>query len=284
MGSGGGLSQRPPWHAEHRVDAARARALIRAGCGLPADEVEPLGEGWDSAAFLVDGRWVFRFPKRADVVPHLRAEIAVLPRLTLPVAIPRFTFVVDGPPLFVGYERLPGVPLDQVPDADPAVVFADVERALAALHATPIEGPVAEVRGWDAPDPPDDLEHPVLARAAAWLAAHPAEPAPPVPCHDDLGAEHVLVDPATSRVTGLIDWGDLALGDPAIDLVGMLAWRPAAFARWYGARDPAMLRRARRLHLFHALWDCVHAARWRPFALAAQAARLERILEAATRT
>jgi aminoglycoside phosphotransferase (APT) family kinase protein len=33
--------------------------------------------------------------------------------------------------------------------------------------------------------------------------------------HGDLGAEHVFVD--AGRITGVIDWGDAAIGDPAVD-------------------------------------------------------------------
>jgi aminoglycoside phosphotransferase (APT) family kinase protein len=39
--------------------------------------------------------------------------------------------------------------------------------------------------------------------------------------HNDLGIEHVLVDPAGWAVTGVIDWSDAALVDPAVD-VGLL--------------------------------------------------------------
>jgi aminoglycoside phosphotransferase (APT) family kinase protein len=35
--------------------------------------------------------------------------------------------------------------------------------------------------------------------------------------HNDLGTEHVLVDPDTWTVTGIIDWSDAAIIDPAID-------------------------------------------------------------------
>jgi aminoglycoside phosphotransferase (APT) family kinase protein len=52
----------------------------------------------------------------------------------------------------------------------------------------------------------------------AFLAA-----APPVSgyaavfSHNDLGIEHVLVDPAMWTVTGVIDWSDAAIVDPAYD-------------------------------------------------------------------
>src|SRR5439155_20814428 len=54
------------------------------------------------------------------------------------------------------------------------------------------------------------------------IAAFLGAPAPPDPgtlvfSHNDLGIEHVLVDPATFTVTGVIDWTDAALVDPAYD-------------------------------------------------------------------
>jgi aminoglycoside phosphotransferase (APT) family kinase protein len=36
--------------------------------------------------------------------------------------------------------------------------------------------------------------------------------------HNDLGIEHVLVAPGTGTVTGIIDWSDAAVCDPARDL------------------------------------------------------------------
>ena len=35
--------------------------------------------------------------------------------------------------------------------------------------------------------------------------------------HNDLGIEHVLVDPDSGIATGIIDWSDAALVDPAYD-------------------------------------------------------------------
>ena len=35
--------------------------------------------------------------------------------------------------------------------------------------------------------------------------------------HNDLGIEHVLVDPVAWRITGIIDWSDAAIVDPAYD-------------------------------------------------------------------
>ena len=37
-------------------------------------------------------------------------------------------------------------------------------------------------------------------------------------CHNDLGIEHILVDPRSWAISGIIDWSDAALADPARDL------------------------------------------------------------------
>jgi len=52
----------------------------------------------------------------------------------------------------------------------------------------------------------------------AFLGAPPpARSEVAVLSHDDLGIEHVLVDRGTGAVTGVIDWTDAGLVDPAAD-------------------------------------------------------------------
>lgn len=66
--------------------------------------------------------------------------------------------------------------------------------------------------------------------------------------HNDLGIEHVLIDPIVWTVTGIIDWGDAAIVDPAYDF-GLL-YRdlgPAAVDAAFGSyrtdvKDVATLR------------------------------------------
>ncbi len=41
--------------------------------------------------------------------------------------------------------------------------------------------------------------------------------------HHDLNGEHILYDSARGTISGVIDWGDTAIGDPAIDFTGLLA-------------------------------------------------------------
>jgi aminoglycoside phosphotransferase (APT) family kinase protein len=91
----------PAWTAERVVTAGEAAALLRRQFpALRAASVEPLAEGWDRPVHVVDGRWAFRFPRRAMALPGVAREVAVLPSiaaaLPLPVPVPAFAGVPSG--------------------------------------------------------------------------------------------------------------------------------------------------------------------------------------------
>ncbi len=138
-------------------------------------------------------------------------------------------------------ERMPGVALLErggtLGPARLAEVASDLGRFIAALAAVPVEQVGALL-------PSDDATHDeYLAEAAATYERHrdaiplahrerverflkaPAPPDSSTRCvtHHDLGAEHVLVQGAEARITGIIDWSDAAVADPAYDLA--LVWR-----------------------------------------------------------
>jgi Ser/Thr protein kinase RdoA (MazF antagonist) len=47
--------------------------------------------------------------------------------------------------------------------------------------------------------------------------------------HHDLSPEHLLVDPGTGQLTGILDWTDAILGDAARDFVFLVAWQGWAY-------------------------------------------------------
>ena len=222
--------------------------------------VEPLGSGTDHVAYLVDDRLVVRFAADGDPA-RVEREAAVLDAVApvTPVAVPRPVFVVPEEGC-IAYERLPGVPLLDVPGAvrgeHAAVVGTRLGGLLRALHDLPRErmgalagtddvpledwhSEAAELRDAVAAALPPDA----LRAVDAFLAqAPPAGPAALVFSHNDLGIEHVLVDPATLDVTGVIDWGDAAVADPARDFGRILRdLGPAALdaaAAAYGVDAP----------------------------------------------
>ena len=84
--------------------------------------------------------------------------------------------------------------------------------------------------------------------------------AAPVLAHGDLHFRHLLVQGGAA--TGVIDWGDVCLADPAIDLPLLWCFVPpdgrAAFLDAYGTVDEAQLVRARVL----AIQLCAVLARY----------------------
>lgn len=190
--------------------------------GVAADRVEALGQGLDNAAYLVDGVWVVRFPvdpEALDVVREARLLRAVAGVLDGIVAVPEPVFAGEGA---LGYRVLPGVPL--MGRRATQRVSATLAAVLEALHAQPVEA-FAGLVPHDADPPAQWLEEArELARGLELPEAEeflreepPAAAARLVFSHNDLGAEHVLVDPVEGVVTGIIDWSDAAICDPAYD-------------------------------------------------------------------
>jgi aminoglycoside phosphotransferase (APT) family kinase protein len=250
------------WDAEHAVDAAEVAALV--GAQFPAlagAAVQPMATGWDNTVFLVGGRWVFRFPRRAIAVPGVEREIAFLPGLApclpLPIPVPELAGRPAGgyPWPFWGARHVPGrelvdagLPDDQrVAAAVDAGVFLRalhdprlVEDAGAGLPCDPlrrgdpsVRAPMARQRLerlaeqglWE----PDEATADLLAEGARMGASTGR----PVVCHGDLHPRHLLVD-ANGRAAGVIDWGDLCLADPAVDL-------SLAYSAFTGPARSAML-------------------------------------------
>src|SRR5262249_59987224 len=101
-----------PWTAELDVSPELARSLIIGQFPeLAPATIEPLGFGWDNTAYLVNARYVFRFPRRQLGADCMESEIRVLPLLAplLPLSIPNPIFVGQATDQFAwsfaGYER-----------------------------------------------------------------------------------------------------------------------------------------------------------------------------------
>lgn len=257
---------RPPWESDLDHGHDRLRASLRAAHPLvAADEIEALGSGWDNTAVLVDGRWVFRFARRELAAELLRHEWTALRAIggELPLEVPRprwFAAQLDAPEFpQLGYECLPGRTACGVDwDARDQVEAArSVGAFLGALHRWPLDQDARRVMPGDtirradtayrlermrAPAERASVARPALAASIERAMAVAAELANAAPAaelslvHGDLYARHVLVDDACSPC-GVIDWGDVHLGDAAIDLNFGYAWAPEGPARdaFFGA-------------------------------------------------
>jgi aminoglycoside phosphotransferase (APT) family kinase protein len=198
--------------------------------------VDELGRGQDHVAYLTAGNMVVRVAsgdgpreriEREALLLTFVAELTELP-------VPRPTDV-DPEAGSLSYERLPGVPLIALPEdvrgraAQP--VARELGGLLKALHGVDpervremVDRDVQPLGGW-LEDAADEYEaaRPAIPKGHRGAVERFLDAPPPPPSdrlvfsHNDLGIEHVLVDPESLAVTGIIDWSDAALCDPAHD-------------------------------------------------------------------
>jgi aminoglycoside phosphotransferase (APT) family kinase protein len=224
------------------------RELITEALGRAPTTIVDVEDGYDFHVAIVDDEWVFRFPRRPGVEEALELEIAVLPALArrLRVDAPSFEYVTRNP-LFVGYRLIRGQPLvDEDPDG--------VRAFLEALHAQDPSRLPVEHHDWveayrEQCAEFERLVFPVVDRDRRVDAlrlfgeVETLVDFTPSLVHADLGPEHLLV--RDGRLGGVIDWGDMRVGDPALDYAWLLA---GPFADW--DVDPDLRRRA---HFYHRL-------------------------------
>ena len=207
-------------------------------------------EGQYNDVLVVNDAYIFRFPRYAGGLEQLALETKILtavqPRLPLPVPKPGFVQFENAAvgQAFMGYQMIPGEPLYPkafAKIANKAAVASQLAHFLKALHAVPIENLI------DEPLPiSDDREEwldvygriqtklfPYMRLDACQAVAHHFENMldDPLqyqfdPClrHGDFGTGNLLHNPQTGQMSGIIDFGFTVLGDPAIDIAGLLTY------------------------------------------------------------
>ncbi len=203
--------------------------------------VEMGSPGWDNCSFRLGDRLVLRFPSASCYAGQVEKEQHWLPFLA-----PRLPFAIPVPQgLGAPQDRYPfswsinsWLPGETVQDAHPidrSRLAQDLARFLRALHSIdpskgPAAGPENFYRGGSLAiydqqtrlaltrlkgsiDTERALQ--IWQKATSSLYSGPA-----VWVHGDLAASNLVVE--NGRLSGILDFGQLAVGDPACDLA--CAW------------------------------------------------------------
>ena len=268
------------WPGEH--EAAR-RMLAHALGGFRA-RLRPAGEGDFCLAFRQHAR-IVRVARHAEAAAALEREACVMSRIAaaLPLPVPQPVFHRPAERCaFSVHARIPGAALtrrrwERLPPAVREEAARGLGRFLDALHALPVaEGTRCGVPTLDRAACATRLRRDAAVLAsrlaprvatrldaalARWSApaADDAEPAP-VLLHRDVAPGHVLFDARSGALTGVIDFGDLAVGDPARDFIYVHEdFGPEILAgvlRGYGRESAATL-----LPRMHA-WYLLETVEW----------------------
>jgi aminoglycoside 2''-phosphotransferase len=209
--------------------------------------------GQNNDVLIVNDRLVFRFPRYDDAIGHLRRETDLLRAIQplVPLPIPHPIYASFDPPhagrAFMGYRMLPGASLlpGLLRTFDDATITAAATRLAAflrALHALSVDSLPAHLPSADGIEYWRDMYDRIRARlfahmrpnAQAWTTQHfetflndPLSARwTPALRHGDFGPTNILCDPATGEITGVIDFGSVAWGDPAVDIAALSGYGP----------------------------------------------------------
>ncbi|WHY73644.1 phosphotransferase [Fictibacillus enclensis] len=256
------------WDAEVVVTPLLAKQLIEAQFPqLSPARVAELGKGFDNTVYAVNDQYVFRFPRRSIAVPLLKTENALLPLLAevlpIPIATPCFFGCPEPglfPWLYTGYHLLPGHPPGNLSYEQRVKSAAHLAIFLGVLHSYPVEKALKTGVPFDELDRLDVhkrkprlleflekirslglySEVDELIRIALRTSTHDIS-GQTILVHGDLHIRNMIVN-KEGVVAGIIDWGDVHVDHPAVDLSIVYSFLPPEgrdrFYQIYGEVTP----------------------------------------------
>lgn len=236
--------------------------------------------------FAVNETVVFRFPKDSEDVQALMLEKAILSRIhaTLPLPVPHPLYSSSGTQkpgeVFVGYHYLQGMPLT----VEKLLSIEDIAHRrrlakqlgdfLCTLHAYPAEYigvplPQAERRAdWekmyrDAREKLFPHIHPDARRRFAtlfdeFLGDAALQDYQVCLRHGKMSPYNILYNDQSGIISGVVEFRNARVGDPAVDLAGLLAYGEE-FLDWASLMYMFPRETQRRAAFIHAVTPLRHA-------------------------
>ncbi len=204
---------------------------------MPLGPLENFETGEDHRVYVAGQRFVVRVPVSASARTHLQYEMAKLSHLRLPAPIPQYCWKAS----WVGvYPILEGRPASQVRlgNSERTVLATQVADFLNTLHRPEYlperrqdirvqrqwEKRLARLRMKIEEEVYALLSHREVQvcrqRFAQYIEGAERFQEIPALLHGGFTVDHVLIGD-TSQLTGIIDFGDMAVGDPIYDWAGL---------------------------------------------------------------
>lgn len=239
------------WDKEIEINERIVSTLITSQFNVNIQSVKLIGQGFDNYAYLINGDLIFRFPRRKIADELLNNEAAILPYigklLDFPISYPRYFGKASDlfPHQFLGYPFMKGSSIcDQIlPPFDNEKFAKDFALALKKLHSIQIHENHLEGYNdtWRL-----DVDN-IIIRLSTYLDQYKDifvqagfdtnmilnlikklpelnfKPSPEAKSyiHGDLYSKHILID-EHNNFAGIIDWGDVHVGNPAIDILSAI--------------------------------------------------------------
>jgi aminoglycoside 2''-phosphotransferase len=240
--------------------------------------------GDDFTVIEINGEWMFRFPISADAPAVLEIEKQFLSEFASISPIPVPEYRIQGPG-FVGYRKINGLLLSTgrfkaLPAESQARIVQQIGSFLNVLHSFPCDRArqMGMSEGWNGwrrkafqtfrADIASRLSQKALRSSMACFEAFFSQTFTPVVIHGDFyPRDHLFLDPKHLEISGVIDFGDLTLEDPACDLKNILSdfgedILNEVLEVYDGAVDNNLIERMRLMIRAEPLFDAAYAVQF----------------------
>ncbi len=207
------------------------------------EKIQIFDDGWDYIVIVVNNETSFRFPRRENYAKTLPIEVNFLEQFASisPVNVPKLTYKKDEETgiSFVTYEFIPGVQFtksisNSFSKEELLTIAQQLGSFLTTVHSFPIEKAkqlgIQQIDSFDSwqkrltkikkevfPHIDENKQQWIITLFKNFLKTIAKAPIKSVLTHSDIMPEHIIVDPKTHTLSGIIDFGDILIADPAYD-------------------------------------------------------------------
>ena len=219
---------------------------------LEINQIEMNDIGQNNDVLIVNNTLVFRFSKYIEGIKKLEKETKVLDHIkeevSLSIPYPHYRSFESNEvgKVFTGYQLIQGTPfwssaMEKIDDEDHIQEIAtQLVQFLTELHSQPINNlnikkqSVEDIREsieelYDNfkeklfPYMNEESQAEVAQNFESFLSKDDLLNFNTVLIHGDFGSSNILWDSKCKEITGVIDFGETEIGDPAYDFAGLLA-------------------------------------------------------------
>lgn len=210
---------------------------------VESQKIQIYDDGWDYVVIVVNNRLAFRFPRREDYAKTLPIEVGFLDQFAneSPIRVPRLIYQKDEEAEipYVVYDFIHGVQFTKgisrtfsrkelLAVAQKLGIFLTAVHTFSTVKARQLGIPIVDsLDSWQKrltkiknlvfPNISEDEQQWVVTLFENFFKTIRIVPVKPVLTHSDIMPEHIIVDPMTHALSGIIDFGDMCIADPAYD-------------------------------------------------------------------
>lgn len=207
------------------------------------NEIQVFDDGWDYVVIVVNNETAFRFPRREDYSKTLPIEVNFLEVFAdkSPVRVPKLTYQKDEATgiSYVSYRFIPGVQFTKKISStfSKDELFAVAKQLgifLTLIHSFSVEEAkelgIQQIDSFDSWQKrltkikkevfqhiDENGQRWIITLFENFLETISMTPIKLSLTHSDIMPEHIIVDPKTHTLSGIIDFGDSLIADPAYD-------------------------------------------------------------------